>query len=333
MAREITKNIRQEMLHRLNNEEAQIDKAKSIKDPGVQIALKEACARIAADREATITKAKQIVDSHFIACRAIDLPMTAAIGTVVDMYFNCEPPFDAERKKVNEYRDAISLLDLDTYANKEGVDIIVATADIGCLRFCESTKHLIAVQRIDDMLESLLSREALETLDATEIRLNAAVDLGNVLFKSGVFGGISNLSELAQETSDLKPGLIRYWHVELLGEPKFLQMPETGRHLHIRYQDADDFRAEYSVEGLISAQVKVIGTGNFRKRSDNSFHTIACEATGEVTLTLQMQIGFNNRTLTRFSYAMGGYAILPPGQRFPQIVPPDPEVYESVGIA
>jgi hypothetical protein len=55
------------------------------------------------------------------------------VGDLVQKYFKARPPFSETGKKKNEFPDAIALMSLETWANKNQTKIIVVTSDVGSL--------------------------------------------------------------------------------------------------------------------------------------------------------------------------------------------------------
>ncbi len=51
------------------------------------------------------------------------------IGNLIQKYFQAKQPFSETRKKKNEFPDAIALMSLETWANKNQTKIIVVTSD------------------------------------------------------------------------------------------------------------------------------------------------------------------------------------------------------------
>ncbi len=67
------------------------------------------------------------------------------VGDLIQKYFKAKPPFSETGKKKNEFPDAIALMSLETWANKNQTHIIVVTLDNDWKSFCKSSERLIAI--------------------------------------------------------------------------------------------------------------------------------------------------------------------------------------------
>lgn len=74
------------------------------------------------------------------------------VGDLIQKYFKAKPPFSETGKKKNEFPDAIALMSLETWANKNQTKIIVITSDSDWKNFCKSSESLTA---IDDFAGAL----------------------------------------------------------------------------------------------------------------------------------------------------------------------------------
>ncbi|MBC6433801.1 hypothetical protein FM036_25320 [Nostoc sp. HG1] len=74
------------------------------------------------------------------------------IGDLIQKYFQAQPPFSETGKKKNEFPDAIALMSLETWANKNRTKIIVVTSDNDWKNFCKGSERLLA---IDDFAGAL----------------------------------------------------------------------------------------------------------------------------------------------------------------------------------
>ena len=74
------------------------------------------------------------------------------VGDLLQKYFKAKPPFSEIGKKKNEFPDAIALMCLEAWANKNQTKIIVVTFDNDWKNFCEGSESLIA---IDDFAGAL----------------------------------------------------------------------------------------------------------------------------------------------------------------------------------
>ena len=74
------------------------------------------------------------------------------VGDLIQKYFKARPPFSETGKKKNEFPDAIALMSLETWANKNQIKIIVVTSDKDWKSFSKGSDRLIA---IDDFAGAL----------------------------------------------------------------------------------------------------------------------------------------------------------------------------------
>lgn len=108
------------------------------------------------------------------------------IGDLIQKYFQAKPPFSETGKKKNEFPDAIALMSLETWANKNRTRIIVVTSDNDWKNFCKSSERLLAIddfagalglfqlQDADDICRYLSERyEKCELEDVKEVISNA----------------------------------------------------------------------------------------------------------------------------------------------------------------
>ncbi|MEH2245095.1 PIN domain-containing protein [Nostoc sp.] len=108
------------------------------------------------------------------------------IGDLIQKYFQAKPPFSETGKKKNEFPDAIALMSLETWANKNRTKIIVVTSDNDWKNFCKRSERLLAIddfagalglfqlQDADDICRYLSERyEKCELEDVKEVISNA----------------------------------------------------------------------------------------------------------------------------------------------------------------
>jgi len=64
------------------------------------------------------------------------------VSDLIQKYFQSEPPFSETGKKKNEFPDAIALISLEAWANKNNTKVIVVTSDNDWKSFCKSSERL-----------------------------------------------------------------------------------------------------------------------------------------------------------------------------------------------
>lgn len=67
------------------------------------------------------------------------------IGDLIEKYFQAKPPFSETGKKKNEFPDAIALISLENWANKNKTKICVVSSDNDWKNFCDGSDILIYV--------------------------------------------------------------------------------------------------------------------------------------------------------------------------------------------
>jgi len=92
----------------------------------------------------------QFVD--FTSIEIVEAQNHVMVGDLLQNYFKAKPPFAETGKKKNEFPDAIALMSLETWANKNQTKIIVITSDNDWKNFCKGSESLIA---IDDFAGAL----------------------------------------------------------------------------------------------------------------------------------------------------------------------------------
>ncbi|MEH2012407.1 PIN domain-containing protein [Nostoc sp.] len=84
------------------------------------------------------------------------------VGDLIQKYFQAKPPFSETGKKKSEFPDAIALMSLETWANKNKTKIIVVTSDNDWKNFCKGSERLIA---IDDFAGALVLCQLPDAVD------------------------------------------------------------------------------------------------------------------------------------------------------------------------
>jgi hypothetical protein len=85
--------------------------------------------------------------SHFIEATSLEIieaQNNLIVSDLIQKYFRAEPPFSETGKKKSEFPDAIALMSLETWANKNQTRIIVVTSDNDWKNFCNSSDQLFS---------------------------------------------------------------------------------------------------------------------------------------------------------------------------------------------
>lgn len=84
-----------------------------------------------------------------------------SIEILMDKYFNCEPPFGLAKKKT-EFPDAIALLSLDEWADRNETKIIAVSNDGDWESFCENSTNLVLIKDLPSLFKLFQAEEAEE---------------------------------------------------------------------------------------------------------------------------------------------------------------------------
>jgi hypothetical protein len=103
-------------------------------------------------------EAKEIVTERFnqfveaTGLEVIEAQNYLIVSDLIQKYFRSEPPFSEIGKKKNEFPDAIALISLEEWANKNKTKVLVVTSDNDWKNFCKSSDKLYVR---DDLAEAL----------------------------------------------------------------------------------------------------------------------------------------------------------------------------------
>jgi len=79
---------------------------------------------------------------------------------VLDSYFNHDAPFAVEGKKKHEFPDAIALMSLQAWADKNDIQLIAASKDTDWVRFCSNIDEIDVVVDLGEALSSFQRHHA-----------------------------------------------------------------------------------------------------------------------------------------------------------------------------
>lgn len=71
----------------------------------------------------------------------------------MEMYFSTEPPFETGKDKKNEFPDAIALLALEGWAEKNKINIIAVSQDKGWKNYSEGSDRITLISSLAEALE------------------------------------------------------------------------------------------------------------------------------------------------------------------------------------
>lgn len=75
------------------------------------------------------------------------------LSTLMDMYFHTVAPFETGKDKKNEFPDAIALLSIEGWADKNDLNIIAVSEDKGWIAFAEHSERITLVSSLSEALE------------------------------------------------------------------------------------------------------------------------------------------------------------------------------------
>jgi len=150
------------------------------------------------------------------------------VSDLIQRYFRSEPPFSEKGKKKNEFPDAIALISLEAWANKNRTRVIVVTSDNDWKNFCESSDNLyisddlaealglFQLQDADDICKYLSEKyEFGELENVKEAIVNV---LESEIYNSDIYGSIYAESHYRyeEEITEIKVNEFQFESIELL---------------------------------------------------------------------------------------------------------------------
>lgn len=100
--------------------------------------------------------AKSRLEKFFKEIRARIIPANdVPMQSVLQRYFNAEPPFATSGKKKNEFPDAITLLSLEAWADKNDKRILAVSNDKDWAAYAEKSERIGIVKDLSDALAKL----------------------------------------------------------------------------------------------------------------------------------------------------------------------------------
>ncbi len=97
---------------------------------------------------------------HKTQCNILPAEENARMTPLINLYFDAQPPFEAQGKKKSEFPDAIALLTVDQWATDNDACVLVVSRDKGWLDYCKNSDKLIPLKHLQ------LAFGYLETLQA-----------------------------------------------------------------------------------------------------------------------------------------------------------------------
>lgn len=105
--------------------------------------------------------ASKKIDNFVRRCGAeiIEATGTVDLKVLLKRYFDTQPPFENSAEKKSEFPDAIAMLSLDGWAEKNATSVIFVTKDKGCKRYCAESKFIYSLDSLSDALSLIQERD------------------------------------------------------------------------------------------------------------------------------------------------------------------------------
>lgn len=152
------------------------------------------------------------------------------VSELIQKYFRAEPPFAENGKKKNEFPDAIALISLETWANKNQTKIIVVTSDNDWKNFCKCSERLYysddfagvlgLFQKADDLCRHLSQQYENGVLeDVKQAVFNA---LNDNIYEMDIYPAANSSFNYEQEVTKIN---VNGFEFELLESPNIIFRP------------------------------------------------------------------------------------------------------------
>ena len=115
---------------------------------------------------------------EFIGAEKIDSGEYADLSQLMEMYFSTEAPFETGKDKKNEFPDAIALLALEGWADKNEINIVAVSQDKGWKNYSEDSGRITIVSSLADALENFQPHNKVASIIA-HIREDSLLDDDN----------------------------------------------------------------------------------------------------------------------------------------------------------
>jgi rRNA-processing protein FCF1 len=150
------------------------------------------------------------------------------VSDLIQKYFQSEPPFSETGKKRNEFPDAIALISLEAWANKNQTKVIVVTSDNDWKNFCKSSEKLCSsddfagalglfqLQDADDICEYL--SEKYESDDLENVKEAVLDALEYKIYDFNIYPEAESSYSYEEEITEIKVNGFQF---------KFLESPNV----------------------------------------------------------------------------------------------------------
>ncbi|HGK4308899.1 TPA: PIN domain-containing protein [Klebsiella pneumoniae] len=246
--------------------------------------------------------AENIIESFYseVNGKVLDAENYVTIDDLVDLYFICEPPFENNKDKKNEFPDAIALLTLDSWAAEQKFKVVAVSEDRGWKNFAKGSANLEVVddlqtalaifqphQRAIEIIESLLGNDFLDEGKSiyAEIKDRVSEQVSDIYYlnidASSAF--MFDYDDISVEFNDMK-----ILKKTSKAEPiDIVRIDENEITLSINVEITCSVEANFSfyVEDSIDRDMVSLGYSN--EKTDESFNTVLLvKITGDFSGTL-----------------------------------------------
>lgn len=152
------------------------------------------------------------------------------VSELIQKYFRAKPPFSENGKKKNEFPDAIALISLETWANKNKTKIIVVTSDNDWKNFCKGSERLYSsddfagvlglFQNADDLCRQLSQQYENGVLEDVKQAVFNALDYK--ICEMDIYPEANSSFNYEQEVTQIK---VTNFEFELLEYPNIIFRP------------------------------------------------------------------------------------------------------------
>jgi hypothetical protein len=123
----------------------------------------------------------------------IEANASTDLSILLHRYFEGQPPFEVAGKKKSEFPDAIALLSLEAWAEKQNTALLFVTKDIGCLRYCSGSARLYAIDNLSEALELIQYRDD-HCIKLSEHLLSVIHSDAHLELQEEIFSAVENQS-------------------------------------------------------------------------------------------------------------------------------------------
>jgi len=115
---------------------------------------------------------------EYIGAEVIDSSEYADLAVLMEMYFETEAPFETGKDKKNEFPDAIALLSLEGWAEKNNIRVIAVSQDKGWKNYADDSEYITLVSSLAEALETFQPHNKIASI-ITHIRKDSLLDEDN----------------------------------------------------------------------------------------------------------------------------------------------------------